>query len=508
MKSFLKITFPVFLHRKSMTNGIYCAVLIVLAAMAISGCKKDNGGTTNDFPVNKTFASELIGKGIPADIAQFFAAARMETKSPNDTTCIYLQTFPNGATREMTLRVSPKRQYTPTPDEIANTSSGSIPIYGFKYASSVQADNTTQIDMNYYVAKSGLPKGDELLKIAAGTVATDGAGISWEEIGKKGADVGIGSVIDYYKDKGVNVGNLGSAYALASALSDVTGALDLSKQTNAWMTELDALEKCAANPTNQVARSDPNYSAAAVAKIQAARSELKQVSAVRFLNNMTETGTGITPVTAVLSVGLRQGFLWSEQTLNNYSENTIMRESRLTVVPCNDSGVLDGNIDVLWECLDQAGSQSTTVHEVVHTVTKVKWVFDPASRQYVSQGSYTFEDILTFSLGGDTCTTKRTSTGDIGTTGRLLIITEPALQNLLGFSYSAQGEIATQVATSHSCSGIPHMEPYTIIWLPPISGFPGTGGSYEGEMTKPSCIGITSTGTVKVKWAFSVPPAN
>jgi len=236
--------------------------------------------------------------------------------------------------------------------------------------------------MNYYVAKAGLPKGASLLQIAASTVETDGAGISWGEIGKKGADVSIGSLIDYAKDKGVKVGNLGSAYALASALSDVTGALELSKQTNAWMTELDALEKCAANPTNQVARSDPNYSAATVAKIQAARSELKQVSAVRFLNNMTETGTGITPVTAVLSVGLKQGFQWSEQTLNNYSENTIMREARLAVVPCNDSGMLDGNIDVLWECTNPWGSQVD--HTVVHTVTKMKWVFDPVSRQYVS----------------------------------------------------------------------------------------------------------------------------
>jgi hypothetical protein len=42
---------------------------------------------------------ELMGKGIPVDIAQFFAGARMETSRPNDTTCIYLQTFPNGASR-------------------------------------------------------------------------------------------------------------------------------------------------------------------------------------------------------------------------------------------------------------------------------------------------------------------------------------------------------------------------------------------------------------------------
>lgn len=52
------------------------------------------GLTANNSPVNETFAMELMAKGIPADVAQFFAAAKMEISKPNDTTCIYLQTFP------------------------------------------------------------------------------------------------------------------------------------------------------------------------------------------------------------------------------------------------------------------------------------------------------------------------------------------------------------------------------------------------------------------------------
>ena len=72
-----------------------------------------------------------------------------------------------------------------------------------------------------------------------------------------------------------------------------------------------------------------------------------------------------------------------------------------------------------------------------------------------------------------------------------MIITDPALQNLLGYGYTAEGWIETQAAASYSCGGTSRMEPYTISWLPVIKGFP-VGGSQEGEMTNPSCIGSTA----------------
>ena len=517
MKSFPKIRTIVFLSGKCKININYLSVLTVLTAMALSGCKKDDGRTANSFPVNETFAAELMGKGIPADVAQFFAAARMETKSPNDTTCVYLQTFPNGASREMTLQVSPNFQYTPTPEELANTTPGSAPIYAFKYTTGVQADGSTKINMSYYVAKAGLTKGvakqtqassqisDQirgisLVQNASGAIATDGAGISWTEVWKTGADVSIGSLIDWAKDSGIKVGPLGSLYALASALSSVTGALDLSKQINAWLAELEALEKCAANPTNQISRSDPNYSAATVARIQAARSELKQVNAVRFLNIMTEVVAGINPVTAVLSVGLKPAFLWSEQSLGNYSENTIMREARLAVVPCDDSTSLNGNIDVLWDCNDPIGP----THTVIHIVTKLKWVHHPTLNEYISQGTYTFEYTVTY----PGCTDKKSAIGSIGTTGTLIIINDRYTQDLLGYGYIAGGFLTAKVAATYSCtSNGSGQENYTIDWLPKITGAPSTSGSYEGETTIPWCGGSLATGTEKIKWAFSVPPA-
>jgi hypothetical protein len=487
----------------------FSLLTLIIGSLLFNSCKKDTGGTANDFPVNETFAMELMAKGIPADVAQFFAAAKIETSKPNDTTCIYLQTFPNKATREITLTVNPNRLYTPTSEELANTVQGSSPVYDFKFSSSVEVDGTTRKKMSYFVPKSGLTKRAGLIQDSGGN---EGIGITITEYGKAGADLAIGSLIDYAKESGIRTGPLGSIYALASALSSVTGALDLSRQNNTWMDELDALERCAANPTNQIAMNDPAYSAAAVARVQAARSELKEVGSVRFLNIMTETGSGLTPATAVAGVGLKQGFLWSEQTMNDYSENTIMREVRLGVISCGDPvplpAAFEGNIDVVRDCTITGPTQ--TDHTVEHTVTSVKWVFDPSQMQYISQGTLTFEYTLTSTAGGKTCTDRKTYTGSIAGSGRLQVYNDPASINILGYEYIAGGGVLVDVDVSYSCvTGYAVKEPYTITWLPPIKGIRGTGGSFDGEMTNPSCIGTGSifTGSEKVKWSFSVPPA-
>ena len=148
---------------------------------------------------------ELMAKGIPADVAQFFAAAIIETSKPNDSTCIYLQTFPNKATREITLTVNPKRLYTPTSEEIANTIPGSSPVYDFRFSSSVQVDGTPRIKMSYFIPKSGLTKRNGLSQDAGGN---EGIGITITEYGKAGADLAIGSLIDYAKESGFNTGPL------------------------------------------------------------------------------------------------------------------------------------------------------------------------------------------------------------------------------------------------------------------------------------------------------------
>jgi hypothetical protein len=489
-----------------MTKGVCCSVLSALTAVALCACTEGRASAkeTIGFPVNDTISADLEAKGIPPDIARFFAAVKFDSKCPNDTTCVYLQTFPTGATREITLRVSPNQQRAAS-DQVTP---GSAPIYGFKYASNFAID-PAKLDLNYYVEKAGLPDAPARTSSSVGLVrlaslttpvqSSDGAGIYWGEVGKKGADAAIGAMIDLAKDKGVKVGPLGSIYSLASALSDVSAAMDLGKQNTKWLNELDALEKCAANPTNQVSRSDPSYSRNTVAKLQAARSELKEVNSVRFLNQMTEKGADLTPVTAVMAVGLKQGFAWSEQTLGDYSENTIMREARAAVVKCGDPGNPAGNLDLLAEC--QFGPND---HTVTHITANVSWEWQMGVK-YLPRGNYTFSSIRKV---GSSCTITSTAAGSIDDTGYLFVFDDPARQKELGYGYEARfvnwPAKVTIVASGASNCGISTTLQQDVDWIPTMHGYRGTGGDIEGVMPGPACNpGQPST----LKWAFNIPPS-
>jgi hypothetical protein len=483
-----------------MTNGVRWSVFTLVASVVSSSCSQSStpASPVAGLSVNNAVLAALEAKGIAPDVAAFFAATKIDAKCPNDTTCVYLQTFPNGATREITLKVFPDRPYTPAPDEIAKAAPGRAPVYGFKYASAFQAD-PVKIDLDFYVAKEGLPtpvaKAQMFpdMRLMSSAQSGGGAGISWGEVGKKGGDAVIGAMIDAAKDRGVRVGPLGSAYALASALSDVSTAADIGKQNTAWLKELDALETCAANPTNQVAKSDVTYSRTTVAKIQEARRELKEVNSVRFLNVMTEKFADITPVTAVLAVGLKQGFVWSEQTLGDYSENTIMREARLAVVKCGDPGNPSGNLKFDSEC-----TVSATDHTVTHFVGNVTWVWQ-AGVKYVPTGDYTYSVLRT----AGTCTEKSSAAGRLEGTGWLFVFDDPERQKELGYGYEARfNNIPATVAFERSC-GVSATLKSDIDWLPVMHGFQGAGGKIEGVAPGNGCrAGQPAT----LKWSFSIPP--
>ena len=332
-------------------------------------------GNYPDFPVNELYAAVLISKGIPEDIARFFAAVKLTSNCASATTCTYLYTYPNGATREVTMTATQNQQYTPTDAELTSTASVTNPVYDGKFAATgitgiedSPPTANTQVDISYFVPTTSIPVGKATMSPALSLAAkglrrapgvNDGFTLNLTESGVKGADVAIGSILEHYEGLGKSVKATGSVFTLASALSDVAGAAIIAKEINANLKELDDLEKCAADPTNSLTKTDPNYTANAVAKIKSTRAELKEISAVRFINIMGETGTGIgaasIPVVAVLSIPLKQAHSYTEQTLKNISES-LMQDARSSVVSCKPTcptsltatGVSESQIDLSW----------------------------------------------------------------------------------------------------------------------------------------------------------------
>jgi len=487
-----------------MEKTVRCSVLTALGAVILGACSEGRASAKEEagVTVNDTIPASVDSKGIPPAIAKFFADVKTDSKCPNDTTCVYLQTFPTGATREITLMVSPGQA-----GGTGASTPGNAPISGFSFARRGDADSTVSIDLNYYVGKAGLPGGPakvgqafglvRLASYSATAVQAGGAGIYWGEVGKKGADATIGGILDYAKGKGKG-GPIGSIYSLASSLSDVSEAMDLSRQHTKWLRELDALEKCASNPTNRLAITDPGYQTRTVAKIRAARGELTEVTGVRFLNKMTEKGADLTPVTAVMAVGLKQGFAWSEQTLGDYSENTIMREARVAVVKCGDPGNAAGNLDFVSEC--QAGPRD---HTVTHITADVSWEWQVGIK-YVPHGNYKYSSIRT--VGNAGCTITSTASGSIDNTGYLFVFSDPAQIKQQGYGYEARfvnwPAQVTIVAAAVSSCGISTTLRQDIDWIPTMHGYLGTGGGMEGVMPGPACKpGQPST----LKWSFSAP---
>ena len=296
---------------------------------------------SGSFVVNPAFAASLEAKGIPKDAAAFFASARLEPTGEESNTWRVRQTLPNGATRDIEMKWVLDQTVPPTAQETA----AAARIFSAQYASST-LDGVVENRFQYFVPYSemstelraviGRPIGLSVKERPQAEGGGAGANVYLVETVKTGADVGIGSLIDYFKDKGIpGAGNLGNLYSLMSALSNIAGAANIGLESNNSQAELDALEFCALNPTDPLSKSDPNYSADTARRVGGAKSELAQVNAVRILNIMTETSIGLDPKLAALGILLKSGFAWNEQTLSKYVDNTILREARLSVVPCS-----------------------------------------------------------------------------------------------------------------------------------------------------------------------------
>ena len=166
-----------------------------------------------------------------------------------------------------------------------------------------------------------------------------------------------------------------------------------------------------------------------------------------------------------------------------------------------DFGALVGEIDVLsdgWE-------PGMGWHTVEHTHAQVRWIKDPVNDYYVSQGSYTYEYTWTIKSEYINCVENHTAAGSIDGTGILTMVDDPAIQNAIGYSYnavSAMFQVNSKIETT--CPGVGEPTSY-IYWCPDgrVRGFPGSGGTYNGEMTYTDTI---NQSTMKIKWSFiSIP---
>src|SRR4051794_22677293 len=103
---FLPVFWPLFdvnRHRDPNMNNFTKHRLSLVCAVPLAVLSACGGGSSSDeFPVNEEFAAALVSKGVPEDIARYFAATKLSSSCPSSTRCTYRYTYPNGATRDVT----------------------------------------------------------------------------------------------------------------------------------------------------------------------------------------------------------------------------------------------------------------------------------------------------------------------------------------------------------------------------------------------------------------------
>lgn len=393
-------------------NNIVLLLVLLLSACGGGGGDGNNSlAGTSDFPVNEPYATALIGMGMPEGFARFFAASKRTTNCTSDTTCTYSVTYPNGAIRNVTLTATPNQQYTPTADELARKASVSNPVYDGKFSATGMEDDSTidtQLNISFFVPTTSIPNSPLFMAPALpmtrkeanraqirGVNGYDGIRISWSEMGKKGADAGIGEVLGtaaylsqwFGADTVTKWGNkLGSVYKVAGILNDSAEAMKIFNETKAWLDELTALEKCANNPTNSLTQTDPNYSARTVANLEAARARIIEQGIVRILNVVDETSEGFTMEggATLLTIPMKQAHEYVEQTQKDLSAQE-MKMARDSVVSCTPTcptnlvatGVSESQIDLSWS--GSIGANTVTGYNIhrdganVNNSTATSW---------------------------------------------------------------------------------------------------------------------------------------
>jgi hypothetical protein len=514
---------------------LYAFVLVVLGC---GGSPSEQGnpgsggsGTDPTFVVDEELKSKFIALGFPEPVAKFFAAAKLEVIEAGNGKYHFRQTFPNGATRDLTFTYTDIPPFAPTPEQIADAAAVGNTIYTQSFSITPPGTEPVEIHSEYVLPLSAMSdefKNALLANPAASTETQstsfglgDGdAGVIVTEVVKEGAEAGFGEIFDYFKQQGIPLQhglgeNFGNLFSLLSAISDVMAATDLSAEHAKKQHQLDTLLHCALNPTNPLALSDPNYSQNAGNQVSGAKSELKQVTAARYLNMLTDTAAGFNPFLAVI---LKGGIAHNEQTLKHYTDNTILREANKAVIQCD----IPFEAVLTFEYSNKYNQCDNICHDYTETMSaQVKF---PVQVMFGALSAFgTPPDGKISSLSDKNLTDSAGSNPNyqisqkISAEGVPEILGQGMMQpnNTYSFSVEATTDVDTTMTTVWQTNSGPSTDTVNVnVYLWVVCEFEGitmTGGDFQGKVTQLSPFDIhepppTASSSCKVSLTPVLPP--
>ena len=272
-------------------------------------------GSDADLPAGvnpATFKKFLNEYGLDRKSAAYLAQVKASVVSQDNTSVHLRFTFPDNRTADETITITPDAQYMPSAAELAPTGGATMPIASRKFSAKAVSPDKTQVSLQYVVPLGAVPPGLQQA-IRGRTSATQWFSLvpsAWAQ--SSGGGAGVSASFEM-------------AQTLYDALSDIGNAFSKSQEHSNWMQQLDAMENCAKNPTNPLTQKayqeDPGYRDRVLSNIQDARSEVQQMTAVRFLNQEANVATGLVDA----PIGQLTGKVsdWNEDVLKDLSNQQV-----------------------------------------------------------------------------------------------------------------------------------------------------------------------------------------
>jgi hypothetical protein len=298
-------------QKSSRTKLILIIAVTLVAAVAV-------GAILLRGHVAHVSDSRSAANPVPATLSGPGPAAQVRVVSESATSVQLALTLPDNESVEETITIQPGRRYTPTPAELAEAARTGRQTFAVKFSSAPEGTAGTRLTLEYFVPYSAFP--EVLRRRVLGPPATTShfeiVSSAWAE-DEGGLGAGVSTAADFHE-----------------GYENIESALDKSQEHSDWMAQLDALINCARNPTSALTQSafrqDPQYQQRTIDAIEQARSEVKQATAMRFLNQETSVASGLVEGPLGQVVGLTGAVSdWNESTLRYIANQQIMDVSKL-----------------------------------------------------------------------------------------------------------------------------------------------------------------------------------
>jgi len=287
--------------------------------------------------------------------ADYFTQVKTELVSQSDTSIHYRQTFPEGAKADTTVTLMPGQRYTPTPAELENAARTGAAIYNVKLAVQAQGPHKVHIALQYFVPQGKIPLDLQQklhLQSSAGSVF-DLVPNAWAQGGEgPGMAIASDTSMETFKEiakdiieemgEGTKLAEYGPnlTYGLLYGLSGVQKYMEHSE----WMDQLEEMQHCAQeNPLNKKAMENPADTTKS--GLDDARSEIRQVSAIRGLNVATAFASMFVP--GAFGTVMTPVATWNDESLKELGERDL-QDIKKSVPTCKEQPARQATFEYIY----------------------------------------------------------------------------------------------------------------------------------------------------------------